>query len=105
MQNRTMLPKASDIYTIRMLIQPMAGGMIESCDPDGQCKGIREALLATATGEDATTSSIDENPKASDIHLIRMLTQFFDWGRNKTLVTRVVIEQRLNSAQGKHHRC
>ena len=58
----------------------MAGGMIESCDPDGQCKGIREALLATATGEDATMSSIDENLKASDVHWIRMLTQLIAGG-------------------------
>ena len=71
----------------------MAGGMIESCDPDGQCKGIREAGLAKATGGDATMSSIDEILKASDVHWIRMLTQYVDWWRNKTLVTRVVIEQ------------
>ena len=52
-----MLPKASDIYTIRMLTQTMAGGIIESCDPDGQCKN--RTIL----------------PKASDIYTIRMLTQ------------------------------
>ena len=34
-----------------MLTQPMAGGMIESCDPCGQCKGILETRLAKATGE------------------------------------------------------
>ena len=36
-----------------MLTQPMAGGVIDSRDPDGRCKGIREAGLAKATGEDA----------------------------------------------------
>ena len=88
-----------------MLAHPMAGGMIESCNPDGQCKGIREALLATATGGDATISSIDKSLKVSDVIWIRMLTEYVDWWRNKTLVTRVDIEQCLNSAQGKHHRC
>ena len=37
-----------------MLTQPMAGGMIESCDPGGRYKAIREAGLAKATGGDAT---------------------------------------------------
>ena len=53
-KNRTMLPKASDIYTIRMLTQPMAGGKIESCDPGGRCKSILEARMAKATGERCT---------------------------------------------------
>ena len=34
-----------------MLTQPMAGGMVESCDPGGRCKGILEARIAKATGE------------------------------------------------------
>ena len=34
-----------------MLTQPMAGGIIESCDPGGRCKGILEARIAKATGE------------------------------------------------------
>ena len=34
-----------------MLTQPTAGGMIESCDPEGRCKGIQEARIAKATGE------------------------------------------------------
>ena len=34
------LPKASDIYRIRKLIQPRAGGMIDSCDPDGRSKVV-----------------------------------------------------------------
>ena len=36
-----------------MLTQPMAGGMIDSRDPGGRCKGIRDAGLAKATGGDA----------------------------------------------------
>ena len=36
----TMLPKASDIYTIRMPTQPMAGGIIVSCDPVGRPKVV-----------------------------------------------------------------
>ena len=37
-----------------MLTQPIAGGMIDSGDQSGRCKGIREAGLAKATGGDAT---------------------------------------------------
>ena len=53
-KKRCKLPKASDIYWIRMLTQLIAGGRIESCDPSGQCKDIQEAGLAKATGGDAT---------------------------------------------------
>ena len=37
-----------------MLTQRIAGGMIDSGDLRGRCKGIREAGLAKATGGDAT---------------------------------------------------
>ena len=40
-----------------MLTQPMAGGMIDSRDPGGRCKGIRDAGLAKATGGDAIIES------------------------------------------------
>ena len=43
-------PIASDIYKIRMLTQLTASGDMVYSDPDGQCKGIRDAKIPKATG-------------------------------------------------------
>ena len=40
-----------------MLTRPIAGGMTDSRDPEGRCKGIRDAGLAKATGGDAINQS------------------------------------------------